>query len=117
MIEELIGKVFVTRNLAHVAHLNTSSYAAHMALGDFYEEIIPAVDALAECWQGQFGKLGEIKMVSPAVDDIAEHVREEADWIEVNRNEIAGDSEHLSNLVDSLTALYTSLIYKLERFT
>jgi DNA-binding ferritin-like protein len=116
MIEQLIGKVFVTRNLTHVAHLNTSSYAAHMALGDFYEAIIPAVDALAECWQGQFGKLGEITMESEKVDDIAEHLREEADWIEVNRNEIAGDSEHLSNLVDSLTALYTSVIYKLERF-
>ena len=44
MIEELIGKIFCTRNKTHVAHWKTKSYAQHKALGGFYEGVIDLID-------------------------------------------------------------------------
>lgn len=117
MIEEFIGRTFAARNIAHVAHLTTKSYAHHMALGDFYEQLIPAVDAVAECYQGHFGALAEIEIQHGEHDSIAAYLREEADWIESNRDEIAGDSPHVANLVDAVTAIYTRCVYKLENLS
>jgi hypothetical protein len=52
---QLIGACFEARNLAHKFHLQTRSYAKHMALASFYEGIIPLTDAYAEAWQGRNG--------------------------------------------------------------
>lgn len=50
------GKLFLTlRNsatAAHVAHLSTTSYAAHKALNEYYDEIIDLADRFAESWMG-----------------------------------------------------------------
>lgn len=117
MIEEFIGRTFAARNNAHVAHLTTKSYAHHKALGHFYEDLVPAVDAVAECYQGHFGPIGEIEIAHGEHDNIAAYLREEADWIESNREEIAGDSAHVANLVDAVTAIYTRCVYRLENLS
>ena len=113
MIEELIAKVFATRNAAHLAHLRTKSYAEHVALGSFYEGVIGAVDSLVEAHQGLFGLIDEVN-VKPVKGDIAGILREDSDWIEANRNNIANGSDAVANLVDGITACYLSTLYKLE---
>jgi len=60
MIEQLIAKVFMARNNTHIAHWKTKSYAEHVALGDFYDKVIDLVDSLVECYQGNFGLIGDI---------------------------------------------------------
>lgn len=52
MIEQLVSRVFSTRNAAHLRHWSTQSYAEHVALGDFYDGVIDALDALVEARQG-----------------------------------------------------------------
>ena len=114
MIEQLIGKVFATRNIAHREHFKTTSYAQHMALNEFYEDVIEAVDALVECYQGMFGLVDKFEIEDSIPDDVIGHLREESDWIEVNRESIAGGSNAVANLVDGVTAVYLKAIYKLE---
>ena len=53
-INELIERVFTTRNLVHFAHWNTNSYASHMALGDLYDEIVDEVRAIREAHAEKF---------------------------------------------------------------
>lgn len=43
------------RTVAHIAHLQTGSYSQHMALGAFYEGIVPLIDSFAEAYQGRYG--------------------------------------------------------------
>lgn len=117
MIEELIGRTFAARNIAHVQHLTTRSYAQHQALGQFYEDLIPAVDQVVECWIGHFGPIGDVEIGHPDTKDIAAFLREEADWIDANRDEISGDSQHVGNLVDAVTAVYTRTVFKLEQLS
>lgn len=116
MIAELIARVFATRNAAHNAHLRTRSYAQHEALGAFYADVIDAVDTVAEAWMGAFGDLPELPPVDMPGEDILAHLREEADWIEVNRAAIADEYDAIANLVDGITAVYLKAIYKLSRF-
>lgn len=114
MIEQLIPRVFAARDMAHKAHWKTGSYAQHMALGDFYEEVIPAIDAIVEAYQGMFGLVEPDDKAELPKDATAESLRSEVEWIEANRQLISSGVDAIGNLVDSLTGIYLKAIYKLE---
>lgn len=56
MIETLIGKTIVLLNNVQMAHWQTTSYAQHEALGDFYNKMNELNDKLVETWQGNQNK-------------------------------------------------------------
>ena len=113
MIEELVAKVFAARNAAHLEHWATSSFAQHMALGNFYDEVIEVIDKLVESYQGNFSKIkrAPLKDESGEIIDILE---DQAIWIGEHRREIARGVAALENIVDELTHVYLSTIYKLR---
>lgn len=118
MIEELLGRVFATRNAAHALHWSTRSYAAHVALGELYDSLITVADSLAENYMGRFScRLG--KILIPVMDDIEDveemsaHLLEESDWIEAGLLELSNDSESISNIIQELVAVYNKAIFLL----
>lgn len=114
MIEQLISRVFYARNLAHYEHWRTKSYAQHKALGKFYDAIIGALDELVEAYQGLNGIIGSIPAPADAKSDCLKTLKADAEWIEAHHEEICGGNRALANLIDNVTALYLSTIYKLE---
>ena len=64
MIARLIAIMFLSREVAHREHLNTKSFAQHMALGSFYDDIIDNADSIAEAYQGRHGLIGKIPMLT-----------------------------------------------------
>jgi hypothetical protein len=117
--EELISKVFASRSTAHLAHWRTKSYAQHVALGSFYDDIIDVVDKFVEAYMGATGKaIGDVEI--PAVKsskDILKHLTDEAVWIDENRSEIAKGIPALENIVDEIMGIYLSTIYKLKNLS
>lgn len=125
-MENLIALLFLARDLAHRAHLRVhgpSAYAAHMALNDFYEEIIDHADEIAEVYQGQFDVLLDIPMLEGELPaDFATGaqfipvLREHLQWLAENRY-LACPREQtaIQNLIDEAVALYQRTIYKLTR--
>lgn len=116
MMEELASRVFATRDAAHKEHWRTSSYAQHVALGEFYGELPGAIDAIVEAYMGHVGKVDSVPQApaAPAAgEDLLQHLRDEADWLEESREELAAGSRAIENLIDSLTNLYQNCIYKL----
>lgn len=113
---ELIAMVFVGRDMAHRAHLSTRSYAEHMALGGFYEGIIPLVDGFAEAYQGRFNELLDIPLADNDFEgEISDVLEQQMSWIEDNRQAIAPRSESaLHNALDEIVSLYQSTLYKLR---
>lgn len=116
MIEQLVSRVFYTRNAAHLAHWKTKSYAEHTALGAFYDGLVDNIDAIVEAYQGFFDL---IAMVPPRTGellpkDIVSHISDECDWINANRSKIAEDTPAIENNIDTLSALYMSTLYKLR---
>lgn len=57
-MEELASILLHSRTQAHVFHLGVNgpgSFAAHTALGTYYDEIVDLVDGLVESYQGKYG--------------------------------------------------------------
>jgi hypothetical protein len=115
-INELVEKVFTTRNLVHFAHWNTNSYASHMALGELYEDIVEDTDHIVEVYQGEFSTLLQgLETGCAKLDgDIIARIKADAEWVKANRLRIANGSTTVQNLVDGLTATYYQTIYKLQ---
>lgn len=114
-INNLIGLFFLARDVTHSTHLSTRSYAKHMVLGDFYTEIIPLADALAEGWQGRNGLMGGIPLQSvKAAGDIIKFLEGQLEEIEKGRESAIGDCSALQNIMDEIISLYLSTIYKLK---
>jgi hypothetical protein len=114
MIEQLISRVFYARNLAHYDHWRTKSYAQHKALGKFYEGVIDAIDALVEAYQGLNGLIGSIPSPTDTKGDSLKILKADAEWIEANHEEICGGNRAVANLIDNVTGIYLTTIYKLE---
>lgn len=114
-IHELVSKVFTTRNLLHFAHWATNSYAAHMALGELYDEVVDQIDEIVEVYQGKFGLLSGLSTMAASVpSDILAHIVAEQEWVCENRENIANNVEPICNLLDELDAAYLKVIYKLK---
>ena len=108
MVEELIKKIFDSRNAAHIAHWKTNSYSKHMALGDFYDNIIDLLDKYVEAHQGTFGLIDE------EAEDISKIIHDDIIWLNENRDEIAKGIPALENILDEITGEHMKTLYKLE---
>lgn len=117
MIEQLISRVFYARNVAHFEHWRAKgdgSYAKHKALGHFYDDIIDAIDDLVEAYQGAFELIGNIPAPEMPKGDVLKLLEADADWIEENHEDICHGNRAVANLVDGVTGVYLSAIYKLR---
>lgn len=116
MIEQLISRVFHARNAAHFFHWRATgpgSYAQHQALGSFYEDVIEALDSLVEAYQGAFDLIGTIPAPETSGDILA-ILQGDAKWIEKNHEAICKGNRAVANLIDGVTDVYLSTIYKLR---
>lgn len=114
---ELVVRCFQARTDTHVAHLLTKSYAVHVALHDFYDEIVDLADAFAEAAQGR-GSLLKYPRITPRSSEvdiqkpltIVEGLRT---WIDGARDTCCDDTE-LQNLIDEIISLCSATVYKLR---
>lgn len=99
---------------AHILHFRTKSYAQHMVLGGFYEELPVLVDSLVESIQGLTGELVDFPAdyYAPAETALQE-LGDLKEYIKENRNILPEDSE-IQNLVDEIADLVNTTYYKLK---
>lgn len=122
LLVELVERVFCSRNYSHFSHWKTKSYAEHVALGDFYDDIIDNVDNFVEKYQAAFGIVNFMKKDEKEEGeedetfkgDIVSHLQEDVKWINKNRSEICRDVAALENYLDELVGTYLTTIYKLR---
>jgi hypothetical protein len=117
MIEELISRVFATRNAAHLKHWSTKSFAEHEALGGFYEGIIDHIDEIIELYQGAFGLVDGATVTSKVTSDVTAHIAKEAKWMQEHREELSKGACAIENKLDELVALYLRTYYKLTNLS
>lgn len=113
---EFIGCMFLARDVAHSVHLNTRSFAKHMALNTFYDEIIDLADKFAEAYQGRHGLIGPISLHSARkTSNIVEFLEDSLKEIENERYKVCDkDETALQNIIDEIVGLYLSTLYKLK---
>jgi hypothetical protein len=111
---ELVARVFAVRTAAHFAHLTTKSYAQHVALEAFYEDVIDKADAFIECFQGVFGPVKNFPDVPLPKGGLAP-IAELREWLHSNRTGVCKGQRELENLVDEITSVCDRAIYKLTQ--
>lgn len=115
MIEELIARIFATRNAAHLEHWRTSSFSQHDALGDFYEGLPGAIDKIVEAHMGAFDVIGEVDLKPAKSKGIVEVLEADMVWISEHRAKVTGKLPALDNMLQELEGLYLSTLFKLKR--
>jgi len=113
---QLMGILFLGRNVAHSVHLNTRSYSKHMALNTFYDSVIDVADAFAEAYQGRNGLIGPIAIpAAKKTTNIIEFLQDQLAEIEKGRYDVCDKSDStLQQLIDNIVELYLTTLYKLR---
>jgi hypothetical protein len=113
---QLMGLLFLGRNVAHSVHLNTRSYSKHVALNTFYDSVIDVADAFAEAYQGRHGLIGPIAIpASKKTTNIIEFLQDQLAEIEKGRYEVCDkEDSSLQQLIDNIVELYLTTLYKLR---
>ena len=110
-IAKAIGILFASRTAAHILHLKTTSYAAHKALKEFYDEVVDLADDLAEAAQGQYGILNvpfvNVAITKDPVTTLQGHLKQ-LDAVMANC-----DEDYLMSSYQEIQSLYRSTLYKL----
>lgn len=114
-----VGGFFITllhsATIAHLMHLQTSSYAEHQALSQYYDEIVDLVDSLIESYQGKRDVIVDYPAMFayPDVEALV-YLKGISDYVIENRS-IVGDDSELQNQIDTIQDLINSTMYKLRR--
>lgn len=113
---DLIGHLFLARDVTHSVHLNTRSYAKHKALGSFYENVIELADDLAEAYQGRHGLIGPITLHSAKkTNNVVEFLEDSLKEVENLRYKVCDKEDTaIQNIIDGIVDLYLSSLYKLK---
>lgn len=113
-MKDLVAQSFALRDAAHLAHFQTSSYAAHVALGDFYDGLLPLVDEFVEVYQGFFGIQRDIPTSPRPAGEIVKALTGFSDWVSKNRGALSHGDSSLENILDEIKAHTVRTIYKLR---
>ena len=119
---KFFSKLFESREMAHVYHLSVKgdmgSFAAHVALGAYYEGILEFIDELIETYQGQYELIESFDMIN-TIDTKSkppiEYFEELVMFVKTTRNtSLSPEDTHLQNVVDEVVGLIYRTLYKLK---
>jgi len=115
-MEEIISVLFHSRTQAHIFHLQTDSYAQHIALNKYYDGIVGLADGLAEAWQGKYGKI-QFKAVNgieqyKGLESVVAYFEKILKIVEEKRKAIK--ESYIQNLIDGVEELIYSTLYLLK---
>ena len=115
-IAGLIVQLFHARTNAHIQHLRTKSYATHVALNEFYDNIVNLADKFAEAYQGRHGLIGPINLMSAKkTSNVVEFLEDSLAEVEKMRYDVVAKTDTpLQNIIDEIVGQYLSTLYKLK---
>ena len=111
-----VALLFLARDIAHRVHLKTRSFSEHMALNEFYNDIVEHADDFAEAYQGCYNELLNIPLLTNDYKgNIVDVLSAQKDWIEANREAIVPRTNTaLHNIIDEAVGTYDKALYKLR---
>ena len=106
---KFIGALFQSRDMMHIAHLQTTSFAEHKALNGYYDGILDLTDSFTEKY---FGRNKRVDFVIPEAKnmDAVAHMKDMEKMIEAERGNYSSD---LQNIMDEMLGLVHETMYLL----
>lgn len=119
---QFFSKIFESREMAHVYHLqlkgDPGSYASHIALGEYYDGVIGILDELIEVYQGQYDIVQGYNTIDTSSTqnlDKLEYFSSVVDYLKSSRYTLLSqDDPHYQAIIDEIINLLYRLIYKLR---
>jgi hypothetical protein len=106
---KFIGMLFQSRDMMHLMHLKTESFAEHKALNAYYDSILELTDSLTESYFGYYGRL-DISIPQSTAEDAISHLKSLAKTIDAERENYPSC---LQNILDEMSALVYKTLYLL----
>lgn len=110
---EFLSSLFEITVVTHIAHLQTSSFSEHKALGELYDGLEDQLDAYAEAYQGEYGIVKGYKDFKLSEgEDMVSYLKKKL--IDINKYRGMLTEGYLQQLVDNMLELINTTIYKLR---
>jgi DNA-binding ferritin-like protein len=119
MIERLIALLFLAREVAHRDHLSAPTISIHMALNEFYDEIVENADSIAEAYQGRMKEvIQDIPILSmDFTGDSATKLRKILSQFEsIRYTAVDRDDSAIQNLIDEAIRTFLKTLNKLDNY-
>jgi DNA-binding ferritin-like protein len=97
----------------HFFHWNTDSFSKHMALGEYYEEIVELVDDLVESYMGCYEQIKTFPSVYHQPKEAVKYMESLKNFVDDARKDLPQETQ-IQNIVDEIAQLIDSTLYKLR---
>lgn len=114
--EELLCEMLEASAQAKVFHWQTSSFAEHEAMGEFYEGFNDLMDKFIEAYQGCYGRimLGcELEVKPYTMDAPMTFMSEFKEYVSGEARMLVMGNSALLNILDEIKALTDQTLYRL----
>ena len=96
----------------HFFHWSTDSFSKHMALGEYYDEIVELTDSFVESYMGKYGKITQFPSAYHQPKEPVSYLKSLQGFVADARKDLPQDTE-LQNIVDEIADLINTTVYKL----
>lgn len=118
-VADFVSCLLFSRTQAHVLHLQTKSLAKHLALNDYYDDIVGLTDDLVESYQGCYdiikGYHNNYTLTNREGADVS-YFDGVLKFVKENRG-LFGEDTDLQNIVDEIVSLLKKTLYKLKHLS
>ena len=111
--EVYLRQFFQSRDIIHLAHLQTTSYAEHKALNGYYDGLLDLLDGMIEAYFGCIGKRVNIKIPASDYINAETHLKQFKDYVKKHRNVLGMERTDVQNILDEIIALINKTLYLL----
>lgn len=128
MTGQYFGKLLHSEVQTHIFHLQIQDYAAHVAIGEYYDAVTDLLDDLIEQCQGTHKVIytdyelepiinlqSNAKLTTANVQIVISYLEELKDFLIQNKlNVFSEEDSHLLNILDEIVSLIAKTLYKLN---
>jgi hypothetical protein len=108
-----VSVLFHSATVTHFMHLQTKSFAQHMALGEYYDAIVELADKWAEAYQGCYDIITNYPKDFHLATDPVKYLTQIKEFVDDIRKDLPSESQ-LQNIVDEIADQIDSTLYKLR---
>jgi hypothetical protein len=108
-----VSVLFHSATLTHFMHLQTKSYAQHVALAEYYNAIIELTDKWAEAYQGCYDLIENYPDKFILAKEPVKYLTDIKEFVDTVRKALPQETQ-LQNIVDEIADQIDSTLYKLR---
>ena len=112
-VGDFIGRLLMSAPILHMLHLQTDSYAKHLALGELYDSLPDDVDLVIEEFQGCYG-------IVPSYNTYVTYTANPVIFVEdlltftKKHRDCMGPSSSINSSIDIVVTSIAKTLYKLK---